>query len=259
MKRSMSSVFLAGVCATGLAATASLPKYGKRRITLSEAGPMIPPVPAVLLTVNGRNNGPDEISVVWSFIVEGRPPHIGVSIHKEHIASGLVRDHGQFVLNVPTADIITPFDIVDMNSSKIMDKFKLSGLTRGRAVKVDAPTVEESPIQVECEVFDAIEVPPARTLFLAEVVATTVREGVCDEAGRLVVPAVEFFGMTAGSGEFYTKENVSVTSAKPSVETILNIDLEKAARLWTPLLSLVMSLNVFQATIRAAPSSNLSV
>ena len=41
-------------------------------------------------------------------------------------------------------------------------------------------------------------------MFLAEVVATTVLEGACDENGRLIVANVPFFGMTAGSGEFYT-------------------------------------------------------
>lgn len=112
--------------------------------------------------------------------------------------------HNQFVLNVPTVEIVDSFDIVDMNSSKIMDKFALSGLTRARASKVDAPTVEESPIHVECSVFDTIEVPPVRTMFLANVKATTVREGICDENGRLIVSSVPFFGMTAGSGEFYT-------------------------------------------------------
>lgn len=47
-------------------------------------------------------------------------------------------------------------------------------------------------------------VPPIRTVFIAEVTATTVLRGVCDESGRLVVDNVDFFGMTAGSGEFYT-------------------------------------------------------
>ena len=46
--------------------------------------------------------------------------------------------------------------------------------------------------------------PPERKLFFAEVVATTVLEGAVDDAGRLIVPAVDFFGMTAGSGEHYT-------------------------------------------------------
>ncbi len=34
--------------------------------------------------------------------------------------------------------------------------------------------------------------------------ATTARQGAVDETGRLVVPDVPFFGMTAGSGEHYT-------------------------------------------------------
>jgi flavin reductase (DIM6/NTAB) family NADH-FMN oxidoreductase RutF len=91
-----------------------------------------------------------------------------------------------------------------MNSSKVGDKFALAGLTEGKAVRVNAPTVEEAPIQVECRIFNTINVPPHRTVFFADVVATTVHEGVCDKDGRLIVPNVSFFGMTAGSGEFYT-------------------------------------------------------
>lgn len=178
-------------------------KKGKR-VQLPEAGPMIPPVPAILLTVNGKPGGPDEISVVWTFVIEGKPPQIGISVHKQHIANKLIKTHGEFVLNLPVEDMVTAFDKVDMSSSRVEDKFKLSGLTRGKAIKVNAPTVEESPIHVECKVFNTIEVPPARTLFLAEVAATTVLEGVCDENGRLMVDNVPFFGMTAGSGEFYT-------------------------------------------------------
>jgi flavin reductase (DIM6/NTAB) family NADH-FMN oxidoreductase RutF len=175
-----------------------------RRSSLSEPGPMVPPVPAVLTTVNGMPGDPDEISVLWTFIVNGDPPQIGVSAEHAHIAGGLIAHHGEFVLNVPVADIMVPFDHVDMNSSHVGDKFELSGLTRGSAAVVDAPTVEECPIQLECRVFNTIDVPPIRTVFLAEVVATNVLEGVVDENERLIVPNVPFFGMTAGSGEFYT-------------------------------------------------------
>ena len=91
-----------------------------------------------------------------------------------------------------------------LNSSRVADKFKLSGLTRGAASVVDAPTVEESPIHCECRVIGSLEVPPVRKLFVAEVVATTAVEGAVDDGGRLIVPSVDFFGMTAGSGEHYT-------------------------------------------------------
>ena len=192
---------------TGLS-SATIPNFfsedNKTRLKLSENGPMIPPVPAILLTVRGKPGDPDEISVVWTFVIEGKPPQIGISVADYHISGDLIKMHKEFVLNVPTADIITAFDTVDMNSSKVGDKYSLSGLTEGKAVKVNAPTVEEAPIQVECRIFNTINVPPHRTVFFANVVATTVHEGVCDKDGRLIVPNVSFFGMTAGSGEFYT-------------------------------------------------------
>jgi len=165
---------------------------------------MLPPVPAILLTVNGGPGEPDEISVLWTFVVSGNPPQVGVSAGDEHRAGPLLALHREFVLNVPVAPLVERFDRVDMSSSKVADKFALSGLHRGKATVVNAPTVEEAPIQLECRLSHTLRVPPARTVYLADVVATTVHEGVCDEAGRLRVSSAAFFGMTAGSGEFFT-------------------------------------------------------
>jgi flavin reductase (DIM6/NTAB) family NADH-FMN oxidoreductase RutF len=188
--------------ATILAAPA--PGRALPRRVLEKPGPMLPPVPAILLTVNGGVGETDEIAVVWTFVVNGDPPQVGISVGDEHVAGGLIEKHQQFVLNVPVAGLLHAFDRVDMNSSRRGDKFALSGLTRGRGRVVDAPTVEEAPIHVECRVTHRLRVPPARTVFLADVVATTVHEGVCDADGRLIVGSQAFFGMTAGSGEFYT-------------------------------------------------------
>jgi len=204
IKETSAATLLAGLGASACVTEETPALTTGPRIALREPGPMVPPVPAILLTVNGRSGDPDEISVVWTFVVNGDPPQVGISVAREHVAGELVSLHNEFVLNLPTVHIVEPFDVVDMNSSKVMDKFALSGLTRGTAAVVNAPTVEEAPIQVECRVFNTVDVPPVRTVFLADVVATTVHQGVCDENGRLIVEAVPFFGMTAGSGEFYT-------------------------------------------------------
>lgn len=174
------------------------------RALLSQPAPMLPPVPAILLSVRGQPGDPDEISVGWSFVVNGEPPQVGVSLSKEHVANPLVGRQGQFVLNVPSADIVEQFDRVDMNTTQGGDKFALSGLTRGAAKTIDAPTVEEAPIQLECQVLQQVELPPVRTIYLALVTATSVLEGVCDASERLIVSKTSFFGMTSGSGEFYT-------------------------------------------------------
>jgi flavin reductase (DIM6/NTAB) family NADH-FMN oxidoreductase RutF len=201
------TTMLTSLLGTGLVTPASAQapsRRGPKRATLRQPGPMLPPVPAIFLTVKGQPGEPDEISVLWTFVVNGDPPQVGVSAGDEHRASGLIALHREFVLNVPVASLVHSFDLVDMSSSRVADKFALAGLTRGAASVVAAPTVEEAPIQLECRVSHVVRVPPARTVFLADVVATTVHEGICDEAGRLIVSSAPFFGMTAGSGEFYT-------------------------------------------------------
>ena len=204
IKKTIFPAMMAGLGGASMPNLISMHDKDNKRIQLSENGPMIPPVPAILLTVNGKPGDPKEISVVWTFVLEGKPPQIGISVADYHIAGDLIKMHEEFVLNVPTADMVTAFDTVDMNSSKVGDKYALSKLTEGKAVVVDAPTISEAPIQVECRIFNTIAAPPHRTVFFADVVATTVLEGVCDKSGRLIVPNVSFFGMTAGSGEFYT-------------------------------------------------------
>ncbi len=165
---------------------------------------MLPPVPAIVTSVYGKTGDPDELSVLWTFVVNGDPPQVGVAAGDEHIAGGLMTLHREFVLNVPVVSMIHAFDRIDFSSSRVGDKYALSGLTRGIASSVKAPTVNEAPIQLECRVAHILRVPPVRTVFIADVVATSVHEGICDNDGRLRPESAAFFGMMAECGEFYT-------------------------------------------------------
>ncbi len=83
---------------------------------------------------------------------------------------------------------------------------RFPGLRAGVATSVKAPTVNEAPIHVECRVSHVLRVPPVRTVFIADVLATTVHEGICDDDGRLRPASAAFFGMMAGCGEFFTMD-----------------------------------------------------
>lgn len=179
---------------------------GRPRRAIPKPGPMLPPVPAIITSVHGKPGDPDELSVLWTFVVNGDPPQIGVAAGDEHIAGSLLTLHREFALNVPVASMIHGFDRIDFSSSRPGDKYALSGFTRGAATTVKAPTVNEAPIQLECRVSHILRVPPARTVFIADVVATTAHEGICDADGRLRPDSAAFFGMMAGCGEFYTMD-----------------------------------------------------
>ena len=172
---------------------------------------MLPPVPAVVLGVQGDESTRDDLTVVWSFVLSGRPPQVGVSVAREsaisgegQVALGFLLAHGEFTLNVPEAGWVEAFDVIDMCASAREDKFERAGLTRLESKCVGAPGIAEAPIVLECRVTQSHDLPPARTLFVAEVLRTTVQPGVADETGRLIADSRPIFGMAAGCGEFWT-------------------------------------------------------
>ena len=181
------------------------------RFELPEPGPMLPPVPAIVLGVEGDESVRDDLTIVWTFVLNGDPPQVGISVGDDsaitghgHVALELIERHGEFTLNVPDAAWIETFDAVDMTASKRDDKFAATGLTRLPSELIGAPGIAEAAIVLECRVLQRQRLPPARTVFFAEVLRTTVHPGVTDADGRLDSAARPFFGMTAGNGEFWT-------------------------------------------------------
>lgn len=190
----------------------ALPVAAEDRFELAEPGPMIPPVPAIVLGVAGDDTVRDDLTIVWTFVLNGDPPQVGISVSDDsaitpghgHVAVKFLEQHREFTLNVPDASWIEAFDGVDMSASRRDDKFAANGLTRLPSKLIGAPGIAEAAIVLECRVLQVHRLPPSRTVFLAEVVRTTVHPGVTDAAGRLDSSSRPFFGMTSGNGEFWT-------------------------------------------------------
>ena len=181
------------------------------RFELPEPGPMLPPAQAIVLGVKGDEKTEDDLTIVWTFILNGKPPQVGISVatksaisNEEQVALHLIEKHGEFTLNVPDASWAEQFDIIDMCASERDDKFARAGLTRLPSKLINAPGIVEAPIVLECSVIAPFPLPPGRTVFFAEVLRVTTHPGVTDEDGRLIPDSKPFFGMVAGCGEFRT-------------------------------------------------------
>lgn len=186
---------------------------GDERFELPEPGPMLPPVPAVILGVAGDEEHPADLTIVWSFILDGPNAQIGISVgddsmitFEEHAGLSLIRKHRCFTLNVPDAGWIEQFDRIDMTASTREDKLEAHGLTMLESVVInpETPGIAEAAVVLECEVVEEHRLPPCRSIFFANVVRTTVHPGVTDSSGKLDSTSRPFFGMTAGNGEFWT-------------------------------------------------------
>jgi flavin reductase (DIM6/NTAB) family NADH-FMN oxidoreductase RutF len=96
----------------------------------------------------------------------------------------LIRDSGEFVVNIPNEEILKETDICGVVSGKDVDKFSVTGLTPQPAEKVKPPLIKECPVNIECSVQSTIPLG-VHDLFLGEVVCVHIKQEMLNEKGRI--------------------------------------------------------------------------
>ena len=146
-------------------------------------GNLLAPVPPVLVSC-GNMEKPNLITIAWAGTINSDPVRVSISVRPERYSYGLITESGEFVINLPTQKILRAVDWCGVKSGRDVDKFKEMGLTAVPGSAVSAPVLAESPVNLECRVFQTIPLG-SHDLFLADVVAVDVDEDLLDEAGRL--------------------------------------------------------------------------
>ena len=118
-------------------------------------GALLSPVPAVLISC-GTMEAPNLLTVAWAGTVCTRPPMVSISIRPERFSYPLIKESGEFVLNLPPAKIVRAVDLCGVKSGKDGDKFALAGLHPVPAAGVSAPAVAECPVSFSCKVKQVI-------------------------------------------------------------------------------------------------------
>ncbi len=104
---------------------------------------------------------------------------VSISIRPHRHSSNIVKDSRQFVINVPTEDLLQKVDKCGTTSGRYHDKFQDIGLTPLDSSEVNAPMIKECPVNLECEVQDMIELG-SHEMFIAKVVAAHADEDVLE-------------------------------------------------------------------------------
>ena len=163
-------------------------------------GALLAPVPVVLISC-GTVEKPNVFTVAWAGTVCTHPPMISISVRPGRFSYPLIKESGEFVLNLPSASMARAVDFCGVKSGREVDKFALCGLTAVPAAGVSAPAVEECPVRFSCKVKS---VTPLGThdLFLAEIVSIESDEALFEENGRLALEKADLLAYS--HGEYYT-------------------------------------------------------
>ena len=144
---------------------------------------LLNPEPPVLVSC-GPAGAPNLITVGWCGTICTQPSMVSISVRPERYSHHLIKESGEFVINLPTGSLVRAVDWCGVKSGRDVDKFSAMHLTPSPAAKVGTVLVEESPVNLECKVTQVIPLG-SHDLFLAEVVAVDVDERLLDESGKL--------------------------------------------------------------------------
>ena len=146
-------------------------------------GALTAPLPPAMVTVGDMENS-NVLTVAWTGILATVPPKTYISVRPSRHSYGILKERGEFVINLPSEDMARTVDFVGIYTGKKMDKFERCGLTRAESRCVSAPTVAECPLALECRVTEVIPMG-SHDVFIADILSVSAKEELMDEGGRL--------------------------------------------------------------------------
>lgn len=157
---------------------------------LWKPGNMLYPLPVVMVSVADKSGKYNIITLAWVGTVCTNPPMVSISVRPERYSYDILKETGEFVINLTTKDLVFATDYCGVKSGRDVDKFKEMNLTPLKASQVKAPLIAESPVNLECKVTEVIPLG-SHDMFLAEVVAVHADEKYMDENRRFHLDEAE--------------------------------------------------------------------
>lgn len=165
------------------------------------AGNMLYPVPAVMVSCQRGDEKPNIITVAWTGTICSDPAMVSISVRPERYSYDIIKETGEFVINLTTEDLVRATDFCGVKSGRNIDKFKEMKLTAAPASEVSCPIIAESPVNIECRVREVLPLG-SHHMFIAEVVAVDVSSKYLNDDGKFDLNGT---GLTTYShGEYFS-------------------------------------------------------
>ena len=151
-------------------------------------GNMVYPAPAVMVSVADKAGNTDIITAAWTGNICSDPAMTYVSVRPERFSYHMIEETQCFVINLTTKGLAKATDYCGVRSGRNVNKWKETGLTPEKADHIPAPLIGESPVNIECQVVNHLDLG-SHTMFIAKVLAVHVEEAYMDEKGKFDLTA----------------------------------------------------------------------
>ena len=149
----------------------------KINIEFSLAYRLLHPMHTVLVSCVDKTGKPNVLPLAWAMPTSRDPALVAISVAPSRYSHSLIEETNEFVVNLPTMEIIKETLACGRTSGKNHDKFSETGLTPLSARKVKAPIIKECVAHLECKLHSQFKTGD-HTIFVGEVIAAYANKGV---------------------------------------------------------------------------------
>jgi flavin reductase (DIM6/NTAB) family NADH-FMN oxidoreductase RutF len=149
----------------------------KINVEFSSAYRLLHPMHTVLVSCVDKTGKPNVLPLAWAMPTSRDPALVAISVAPSRYSHQLIEKTGEFVVNLPTIDIVKETLACGRTSGKNTDKFAETGLTPLPARKVKAPIIKECVAHLECKLRNKFKTGD-HTIFVGEVIAAYANKGV---------------------------------------------------------------------------------
>ena len=141
------------------------------------------PVPVAMVSCGDEENS-NITTIAWTGIINSEPPLVYVSIRQTRHSYSIIKEKGEFVINIPDEKLVVAADFCGTKSGRDVDKFKEAKLDKEKAQIVKAPLIKQCPINLECKVKE-IKHLGSHDMFIGEIIAVNVDDECVKENGNI--------------------------------------------------------------------------
>jgi flavin reductase (DIM6/NTAB) family NADH-FMN oxidoreductase RutF len=146
-------------------------------VEFSLAYRLLHPMHTVLVTCVRKASKPNVLPLAWAMPTSRDPALIAVSVAPSRYSHRLIGETKEFVVNLPTVEIVKETLACGRNSGENTNKFDEIELTPLPAKKVKAPIIKECVAHLECILHSQFKTGD-HTIFVGKVVAAYANKGV---------------------------------------------------------------------------------
>lgn len=148
------------------------------------------PLPKVLVSCRGVNKEDNVLAVGYCGNCSYDPPMVMVGIVPSRYSYNLIKESGCFVVNLVGEEYKEVFNYMGSHSKRDEDKLEKMNVKLSEGVKVDAPILDDCPVNIECKVVDSI-ITGSHEMFVGKIEHVHADGELVDDKGNIDFSAIK--------------------------------------------------------------------